>query len=122
MNTAAAMYAILVNMQVRKSRWSKVYESAEEELVQLLERKHIAARRWAAEEGEEIASQQFPTDMQLWCAEGQLTCTVAGQAYSMQTGDVLNIPAGLDCTMRARLGGCVCYESAATPQEQEDTL
>ena len=98
-------------MQIRKSRWSRVYESAEEELVELLKRKRISARRWKGEDGEEIAPKQFPSDTQLWCAEGQLTCTVDGRAYSLQPGDVLDIPAKLSCGMRIGLGGCVCYES-----------
>ena len=99
-------------MQIRKSRWSRVYESAEEELVELLERKQILARRWAAEEGQEIAGRQFAVDTQLWCAEGQLTCTIEGKAYSLQAGDVLDIPANLSCSMRVGFGGCACYESA----------
>ena len=100
-------------MQIRKSRWSKVYESAEEELVGLLERKHISARRWAAEEYEEIGTAQFPADMQLWCAEGQLMCTVDKKPYSLQPGDVLDIPAAVDYSIRVGFGGCVCYESEA---------
>lgn len=102
-----------MQMQVRKTRWSKVYEAAEEELVTLLERKQIAARRWSVEDSEELPPKQFAVDTQLWCAEGQLTCTVEGQKYSLQPGDVLDIPANLDCDIRVGLGGCVCYESAA---------
>lgn len=101
---------------VRKSRWSKVYESAEEELVALLARKQIAARRWTAEQGEEIGPKQFTADTQLWCAEGQLTCTVEGKSYSLQPGDVLDIPAGLSCSMQASFSGCVCYESVAAQE------
>jgi quercetin dioxygenase-like cupin family protein len=103
-------------MQIRKSRWSRVYESAEEELVELLARKQIAAQRWTAEEDEEIGPKQFPVDTQLWCAEGQLRCVVDGKSYSLQPGDVLDIPAGLNCTMQVGFGGCVCYESAAVRQ------
>lgn len=100
-------------MQIRKSRWSRVYESAEEELVELLERKQISASRWVAEEDEKIAAKQFPTDTQLWCAEGQLTCTIEGKTYSLQPGDVLDVPAKLNCSIRVGFSGCVCYESAA---------
>jgi quercetin dioxygenase-like cupin family protein len=99
-------------MQIRKSRWSRVYESAEEELIELLERKQISARRWVAEDREEIAPRQFPTDTQLWCAEGQLVCsTIEDKEYSLQPGDVLDIPANSTCSIRASFGGCVCYES-----------
>lgn len=99
-------------MQVRKFRWSRVYESAEEELVELLARKRLPAQRWAAEDGEE-STKTYPADTQLWCAEGQLTCTVQGKTYSMQPGDALDVPAVLQCTLRSGFGGCVYYESAA---------
>jgi quercetin dioxygenase-like cupin family protein len=89
-----------------------VYESAEEELVQLLEHKRISAHRWAADEGEEVSPRQFSADAQLWCAEGQLNCSVGDKTYSLQAGDVLDIPANLRCNIRVGFGGCVCYESA----------
>ncbi len=100
-------------MQIRKFRWSKVYESSEEELMELLTHKRIAARRWELAEGEEITG-VHPMDTQLWCAEGQLKCVIQGTTYSLQPGDVLDIPANLKCTMQAGFGGCACYESAAT--------
>lgn len=99
-------------MHIRKSRWSRVYESAEEELIELLERRRIAAQRWAADDGEDIIK-QFAGDTQIWCAEGQLACTVGGQAYSLQPGDILSIPAKMKCTIHVGFGGCVCYESTA---------
>lgn len=101
-------------MQIRKSRWSRVYESAEEELVELLERKHISAHRWTAEEDEDMVTRQFAAETRLWCAEGQLVCTIMGRAYSLQAGDVLEIPAKLGCRIRVGFGGCICYESSAT--------
>ncbi|HSW66325.1 MAG TPA: hypothetical protein VLI54_04290 [Bacillota bacterium] len=99
-------------MQIRKFRWSKVYESSEEELVELFAHKHISARRWELGEDEKITG-VHPIDTQLWCAEGQLRCTIAGNTYSLQPGDVLDIPAGLTCNIQAGFGGCACYESAA---------
>jgi len=100
-------------MQVRKYRWSRVYESAEEELVALLERRAIAAQRHAAEEGEAIPGKTYLADTQLWCAEGQVACTIAGRTYSVQAGDVLDIPANTPCHMQLSFGGCVWYESIA---------
>ncbi len=81
--------------------------------MELLKRKQIVARRWKAEDGDEIAPRQFPTGMQLWCAEGQFNCTIEGKTYSLQSGDVLDVPANLRCDIRVGFGGCVCYESAA---------
>jgi len=99
-------------MQVRKSRWSRVYESAEEELLELFGRRHIQATFWAGEDGQEITGRKYEHDTQLWCAEGLLSCTIAGKVYSLQPGDVLDIPAGTVCDIRVGFGGCGAYESA----------
>jgi mannose-6-phosphate isomerase class I len=104
-------------MQMRKFRWSKVYESAEEELVELLEHKHIPANRWTAEEGEE-STKKYPVDMQLWCTEGQLTCAAQDKTYSLQAGDAMDIPAHVTCSLRGGFGGCACYESAAPKRDR----
>ena len=100
-------------MQIRKTRWSKVYESAEEELMELFDAKHVEARRWEGDDGEEIADRQFADDTQLWCAEGQLLCTIQNKTYSLQPGDVLDVPAGTVATIRVGFGGCAVYESMA---------
>jgi quercetin dioxygenase-like cupin family protein len=98
-------------MQIRKYRWSKVYESAEEELIDFLESRHIQANRWQGEDGQEITGRTFAADTKLWCAEGQLVCTVQGKAYSLQPGDVLEIPVGTVCDIQVGFGGCATYES-----------
>lgn len=98
-------------MIIRKSRWSGVYESAEEELVTLLAARHIQAIRWDGDDGEVIADRRYDADTQLWCAEGQLRCETGGKTYSLQPGDVLDIPAGTVVTIRVGFGGCATYES-----------
>jgi quercetin dioxygenase-like cupin family protein len=98
-------------MQLRKYRWSKAYESAEEELVEMLAAKQIPALRWAAEEDAELPTRQHDFDMHLWCAEGQLLVTAADKMYSLQPGDTLEIPANTDYDILVRFGGCVCYEA-----------
>jgi quercetin dioxygenase-like cupin family protein len=100
-------------MIVRKSRWSGVYESAEEELVALLTQRHIQAVRWDGDEGEIISDRRYDADTQLWCAEGQLRCEIDGKAYSLQPGDVLDIPADTIVTLQVGFGGCATYESSA---------
>ena len=102
-------------MQIRKYRWSRAYESAEEELVQLLASRRIQAQRWVGEAGEEV-DRYFATDAQLWCAEGSLTCTVKGKTYSLQPGDALDIPESTSADLRIGFSGCVCYESVKSEQ------
>ena len=100
-------------MQVRKYRWSKHYESAEEELVELLAAKGITANRWSATESEILTPQATAHDSHIWCAEGSLVITTGGQRYSMQPGDVLDLPASSQYEVRVGLTGCVCYQSPA---------
>lgn len=100
-------------MQVRKYRWSRVYESAEEELVAFLAQRNIQAERWEAEDGDTVADKAYAVDTQLWCAEGQIICSIDGKSYSLQPGDVLDIPAHVTCSFRLSFGGCVCYESTS---------
>jgi len=97
-------------MQVRKYRWSKHYESAEEELVNLLAAKHIDAERWTADEMEIFDPHVHPEDHQLWCAEGSIVFTIGNQRISIQPGDALDIPANTFHEAVAGISGCVCYE------------
>lgn len=101
-------------MQLKKYRWSKDYESAEEELVHFLANKGIEAVRWSAEPGEAIAEKTTTASITLWCAEGSLTLTAHGRALSLQPGDTLDIPANTTYSALAGINGCGCYE-AATP-------
>jgi quercetin dioxygenase-like cupin family protein len=97
-------------MILRKYRWSKHYESAEEELIELLIGKKIDAERWTAEEYEEFKAHKHPLDKQLWCAEGSISFIIGGKEISMQTGDALELPAGTVHQAKAGFSGCVCYE------------
>ena len=98
-------------MQIRKYRWSRDYESAEEELEQLFKHKHIKAERWHAQEYEQFDEHQHDYDKQLWCAEGSIIFTVAGKRISLQPGDALDLPAGTKHAATAGFTGAVCYES-----------
>jgi quercetin dioxygenase-like cupin family protein len=99
-------------MQLRKYRWSRAYESAEEELLAVLAAKKITAVRWIGEESQVVPPVQLPHDVQLWCAEGMLTLRAGDQAYSLQPGDIMDLPAGTTYSLEVRFGGCVCYESS----------
>ncbi|MBC7546537.1 cupin [Candidatus Saccharibacteria bacterium] len=98
-------------MQLRKYRWSRDYESAEEELAGLLVTKSIIATRWAATEYQEFSEHTHFYDKQLWCVEGSIQFMVGGRPFSIQPGDTLDIPAGTTHSARAGFAGCVCYET-----------
>jgi quercetin dioxygenase-like cupin family protein len=98
-------------MKLQKFRWSKVYESSEEELTAFLAARNIVAERWEAEAFNVFDKQQAENDITIWCAEGSLTITVDGQAISMQPGDGLPIPAARSYEMTVGISGCMCYQS-----------
>jgi quercetin dioxygenase-like cupin family protein len=98
-------------MNVRKYRWSKHYESAEEELIALLAARGIEAERWTADSGEVFASHAHAVDKKLWCADGSVIFTAGGKKFSLQPGDTLELPANTLHESEAGLFGCVCYES-----------
>ncbi len=98
-------------MDLRKYRWSRDYESAEEELENLFVAKHISADRWAAEAGQVFATHMYALDKRLWCAEGSINVTVNGKPISLQPGDTLDLPAYTAHEAVAGISGCVCYES-----------
>lgn len=100
-------------MQLRKYRWSRDYESAEEELERLFTHKRIKAERWSAEAGESFEHRMYPYNKQLWCAEGSIIFTVNGKRISMQPGDALDLPAGTSHSAIAGFTGAVCYEARA---------
>jgi quercetin dioxygenase-like cupin family protein len=105
-------------MNVRKYRWSRVYESAEEELLSFLEAKHITAERREAEDGKVFAPHTHAHDKRLWCVEGSIVFLIidGGRRISLQPGDTLDIPAGTAHEAEAGISGCIYYESPAPAQ------
>ena len=98
-------------MQLRKYRWSRHYESAEEELVGILTSKKITAERWHADEGHVFESHTHEYDKQLWCAEGSIVFVVNGKSISLQPGDALDLPAHTEHSATAGMTGAVCFEA-----------
>lgn len=98
-------------MHLRKYRWSKYYESAEEELVELLAAKKINAERWTAEGNESFAPHSHALDKTLWCADGSIIFTIEDKKFSLQPGDTLELPANTIHEATAGMFGAVCYES-----------
>lgn len=98
-------------MQLQKFRWSKVYESSEEELLDFLEVRNITAERHAATEFEEFSG-SFEYDVTFWCAEGSFKMQINETNYSMQPGDALRIPANNAYQATAGISGSGWYVSS----------
>lgn len=101
-------------MVLQKFRWSKVYESSEEELVEFLRDRGIAAERFKVEEFQASGARSFSVDSTIWCAEGSLTFVSDGYTISLQPGDSLRVPANTNFETTAGMAGFVCYESTIT--------
>lgn len=107
---------ILQTMTPRKFRWSKDYESAEEELIQLFHAKHIQAKRIHIEPDEHF-SHKLVQPSHLWCAEGSCTISVSGVVISMQPGDALDIPKDTTLDGTGGMTGCAYYlQESGVPQ------
>ena len=78
---------------MQKFRWSKVYESSEEELTAFLRDRAIEATRIASEASSEEARQSADIGSTLWCAEGSLIIRTESTSTSLQPGDALHISA-----------------------------
>lgn len=97
-------------MRLEKFRWSRVYESSEEELVSLLKARGVSAMRHHVDEFEDLGGINFPQDVTWWCADGSMTLTFAEKKFSLQAGDGLRIPANNAFTGTAGISGCTYYE------------
>jgi hypothetical protein len=99
-------------MSAKKYRWSKVYESAEEELQDFLESRKIIAERHDIESYDEYAV-RADDNTRIWGVEGTASFTVDGKRYSIQPGDVLELSAGSECTVTTGLSNFAWYQSAS---------
>ncbi|MDL2363082.1 MAG: hypothetical protein QFB86_01720 [Patescibacteria group bacterium] len=107
-------------MTFKKFRWSKVYESSEHELLELLKTKNIAASRVAYDEFEERNDEKYDQDSQLWCVEGSMLITVEEVTIKLQAGDALVVPSVQKYNVAAGLAGCVVFVSAAPTNIMQD--
>ncbi len=101
-----------VKMKLRKFRWSKVYESSEEELIELLKARKITTDRWTTNEYEKLGKKTASEDITLWCAEGSFTLRVDHDTISMQPGDAVQIPKDSEYEIDGGMFGCICYQSS----------
>ena len=100
-------------MKPIKFRWSKVYESQEEELVELLQARGLATERNVAEEFQIFADTPMEQDTTMWCAEGSASLHISGTKISFQPGDAIRLLTGTKLSISAGMSGCVWYETLA---------
>jgi hypothetical protein len=100
---------ILHDMSAKKFRWSKDYESAEEELIELFERKNIDAQRFHVEPHQPIELKNDSNKFQLWCAEGSFIIDIDSRSYSMQPGDAMDIIDTKEISATSGMTGCAYY-------------
>lgn len=94
-------------MSMQKFRWSRVYESSEEELTALLTQRGIEATHTTLVMTDEAVTHAAT----LWCAEGSLTISDQQTTLSLQPGDAVRITPNASYNIRAGISGCVYYES-----------
>lgn len=98
-------------MAIQKFRWSRVYESSEEELITFLKNRGISATHHFLEMGDDGLSQQTPHEITLWCAEGSLNVQSNQTAWSLQPGDALRVEANTPYFVQPGISGCIYYAS-----------
>lgn len=99
-------------MQTRKYRWSKVYESSEEELNEILRSQNINAQRLATDTHGDVQNFTTTQPTTIWCAEGSCTLIASGKTISLQPGDAVQLPTSVDYEITAGISGYVYYQAA----------
>jgi mannose-6-phosphate isomerase class I len=93
----------------KKFRWSKVYESSEEELVLFLQSRNLQARRINADSMTEAVQQTAESERTLWCAEGSLSVQQESTITPLQPGDAVRVATNAPYTLTPGIAGYVCY-------------
>ncbi len=99
-------------MKLQKFRWSRVYESAEEELLEFMADRGVAAERQHIDEFESSTELTGETGSTIWCAEGSLQIVIEGVSTPMQPGDGAPIQPNTTFVVEAGFSGCVIYVSS----------
>ncbi len=98
-------------MSIQKIRWSRVYESSEEELTTLLKARKIKAIRLSAEAGSQHLQRVANGETTIWCAEGSMVVRTDTTTTPLQPGDALRLDTTTDYELRPGISGYVCYIS-----------
>lgn len=96
-------------MKLQKSRWSRVYESAEEELINFLSDHKVTAKRVHIDEFGQLEQSPSVKETTIWCAEGSLQIQVYGTNTPLQPGDSVKLPENTLYTLAGGFSGAVIY-------------
>lgn len=96
-------------MRSNKFRWSRVYESSEEELLQFLNDRSIEAARMHLEELVKTDGTVAEADTTLFCVDGSMSVTINDQRIAAQAGDALKITSGQAYYIDSGFAGCTYY-------------
>lgn len=96
-------------MTIQKFRWSKVYESSEEELTAFLHAKDLQAERYNLQATDMPTTHELAGTKRLWCAEGSLTIGYGATTMSLQAGDAIRALAPTSITVRPGIAGGAFY-------------
>ena len=98
-------------MHIQKFRWSRVYESSEEELTTLFKARNITAERIEADAASDPTEHRTQQESTLWCGEGSMTVRTDSTSTPLQPGDALRIPANTMYSLLPGISGYICYVS-----------
>jgi hypothetical protein len=98
-------------MSLTKFRWSQVYESSEEELVDYLHARRIENIRIHQEADKERNEQTTETATTIWCAEGSLIVAIGAVKTSLQPGDAFRIEPSTTYVIHPGIADCTYYLS-----------
>jgi mannose-6-phosphate isomerase class I len=96
-------------MQFVKYRWSRNYESAEEDLFSLFDAENMQPQRVTVDADSVFHIKPVSDDTTIWCAEGSMVIDNQQMQYSLQAGDALLVPAESSYTATCGFTGCAYY-------------
>lgn len=99
-------------MHIQKSRWSKTYEAAEEELIELLSHSFTELPERLTLPDQETESLTTTTEISIWCAEGSMTISNGQQHVALQTGDTAALAPNQNYSILSGFTGCVYYQES----------
>lgn len=92
-----------------KFRWSRVYESTEEELLDFLAARSIDAQRVHLAEFTQTEGTVAGQDTVFYCVDGSMNITIDKDKIAIQAGDAVTARQGQSYFIDAGLTGCTYY-------------
>lgn len=99
-------------MHIKKHRWSRTYEAAEVELIEILGSSFDNMPQRITVPDQEIIELATTDETSIWCAEGSLTISNDTQRVALQAGDTVVLSASQKYEILSGFTGCVYYQEA----------